>query len=624
MKSKPAKLVLALASAFVLTVSGCGGGGGGGGDSVTPLPQTPGAPMAATISGTAAAGLPLVGNVTVKDANGVSRSTPIGTNGSYSVDVTGLTAPFVFRAEGTVGGQTYVIHSAASAADANGTINITPLTDLIVANIAGQLAENYFNSGDFSSLTTSELKAEADSLKAKLLPVLLAMGVESSIDLLRTAFTPLSSALDKVLDVISVSVDPATNEATITNLVTQQQIIDSLATKAAAETSATPMLGTGMDTAADDITLIRKALSDFSAQFAAGLPSPDSLTPLMHDTTELPFRDADKNATQFRSQIATDSFLVGASFTDVVIRRIDYTRSVDTRAFVAFTVKNKAGIAINRVKNMQIAKNIDGGWRLRGDGRRLDTYSHAHMVKSADSGCVRTGLEFGFTDPNTGNNGVNGVNGTNPIQYVMVKGPGLPADGLKYGRSATGGYFTIKNVANQTGRYYVMASDCNGSTTAGLTDSVIASIPDHATYTMEAFNGNDEKTTLSDGSFVLYNDRITRRPLTLTEAQAATFPVIADQTAIALSTYSGGDLAISATGINPSGAWVYLGLNSASEATSVDGDVSSDASGGITTTLNLAPMSGVVQREIRVVTNDAYWRNMMTVLTDSTMASTSP
>src|SRR5205085_8337952 len=97
------------------------------------------------ISGVVAVGAPLVGTVTVKDALGATRTYPIGVNGSYTADVTGMTAPFVFRAEGTANGTRSIVHSVATAADANGHINITQLTDLVVSNIAGQLAQNYFD-----------------------------------------------------------------------------------------------------------------------------------------------------------------------------------------------------------------------------------------------------------------------------------------------------------------------------------------------------------------------------------------------------------------------------------------------------------------------------------------------
>ncbi len=607
MTIKPGKLALAFAGAAMLTVAGCGGGGGAGG--------TPAAPVSAHISGTAAAGLPLVGSVTVKDAKGVTKSVPLSDTGAYEVDVSDMTAPFLFRAEGTVGGRSHVIHSAATAADANGTINITPLTDLIVSNIAGQLAENYFNSGNFSTLTKAELDSETAGLKAKLLPLLTAMGVDASIDLLRTAFTPLSSALDKVLDILNVSIDPASNVATITNLVTQQQISDDLKVKAAAETATTPLSGTGMATAADDLTLIRKALSDFSAKFATGSPTPGELLPLMTSTDPTTgtynFRHGDATATQFANRMVGWGSLVGGSFTDVTIRKIDYaitSSNTSPRAFVEFTIKNKDGIGLDHQKNMQLVKGTDGTWRLRGDGRVLDTYGSAHMVKNGLNGCVSTGLEFGIQDPNTGNSG--------NVAYVVVTGPGLPAGGLKYQRSATGDQWALQNTVNQNGHvYYQMASNCKDYSTAGASDTQIAAIPDDAAYTLTAYDSSNAVAQIG-GFDIIYTERIPRRPLTLAEAVAATFPSVTTSTP--LDSYTGGNMTISATGADPARAvWMYLGLTDLASGgtTSVDDDVIPDATGSASKTLNLSPAAPpFTHREIRVESHDVYWRNMQTVL----------
>ena len=84
------------ALAASLLIAACGGGGGGD--------KPASGSGAAILSGTAAAGLALVGSVTVKDANGVTRTVSIGSNGAYTVDVSGLTAPFLLRASGTAGG----------------------------------------------------------------------------------------------------------------------------------------------------------------------------------------------------------------------------------------------------------------------------------------------------------------------------------------------------------------------------------------------------------------------------------------------------------------------------------------------------------------------------------------
>lgn len=610
------KLALAVAGAGLLTLQGCGGGGSGDAGAS--------APASVTVSGTAAAGLPLVGSVTVKDANGVTRTSAIGANGSYAVDVSGLSAPFVLRAEGTVGGRGYTIHSAASAADVNGTVNITPLTDLIVANIAGQLASNYFNGGNFAGLTRAELDAETASLKAKLLPVLLSLGVEAGIDLMRTAFTPLADALDKALDVLSVSIDPATNRATITNLVTQQAIVDDLATKAASETAATPMPATGMGTAIDDIPKIRKAVTDVAAMFATGLPSASALLPLLHDTSDAPFRDSDLNAAGFADALAADPSLVGATFTDIVISRIDYMTvsalgggaNVYPRAYVSFNVRNSQGAVIGAVKTMQVAKGLDGAWRLRGDNRRLNFYGQVHTVnyRNGSVQCINTGLEFGIVDPNSNNNGTG-------IAYVMVQGPGLPAGGLKYAPSAdAGAAWTIQNVAGMDGRTdYVMSSSCEGSTSAGLTDAAIAAIPDEALYTVTPYDGAGVRTKLGDSSVAdeervfVYNEPIRGRPLTLAQARAVAFPVIT--TSAPLETYVGGSLTISATNMLPGGGDAYLVLvDGAGLSSEVDSVLTADAAGRSSVTLELAQQGSVSKRQVRVETRDPFGRSFMTVL----------
>ena len=159
-----------------LTLTACGGGGGGGDSS--PRPAT-----TQTLSGTAAAGAPVIGRVTVKDSAGTVRNTVVAADGSYTLDVSGLAPPFALRLEGTAGGRSYVLHSAATAADVNGTINITPLTDLIVANVARQVAANYFNTGNFGALTPTELNAAENTLQQRLQAVLTEAGVVATIDL---------------------------------------------------------------------------------------------------------------------------------------------------------------------------------------------------------------------------------------------------------------------------------------------------------------------------------------------------------------------------------------------------------------------------------------------------------
>lgn len=610
MNLKLSTLSLAISSALALTLVGCGGG------SSAPVAVTPPPAVTATFSGTAAAGLPLVGTVTVKDALGASKTVPIGTNGAYTVDVAGMTAPFVFRAQGSVGGDDYVIHSGATAADVNGNINITPLTDLIIANIAGDLAANYFNGGSFTALTAAEIASETDSLKTKLLPVLTAMGVDASIDLMRTQFTPLSSALDKALDVISISTDPVTNVATITNVVTEQTIQDNIAEKAAAETAPPVMdVTTGVTpTAGDDALAVKTAAANFIGLFANGLPAAATVkAALFDDTVNMPFRDSDLNATDFSNGIATESVLVGASVNNVTIHKIDYP--VDTpnlmypRAVISFTIKDKNGLILDRVKSVQFVKGTDGVWKFRGNNRRLDFDVHSHIVKTVNgdgSVCYGTGIELWLEDINPNNNG-----GT--LNHVTLKGPGLPADGVKYVPPSLAGDAWV--ISGQNTPWYVMQSDCGNS--AGVSDATITAIPNSSKYTVTAYTSADDSmmaVAASGTSPLQYTDGIPYRPLTLAEAKLAAFPTITSPSLTDIAAYAGGEYSIQASGMNPATyGWLYVNISNGSESANIDGDIVPLADGTASSSGSLSTLTNVVYREIRLETNDSTnFRSLMT------------
>ena len=156
MSIKLSAIAFAVSGALFLTA--CGGGGGGG-SAASP------SSVSSVISGTAAAGSPIIGKVTVKDSLGAQKTVDIALDGSYRIDVAGMTGPFLFRAAGTVGGRDIALVSAATSADVGNTINITPFTDLIVANIAGVAAEQYFASNPSADkLNAAELSAATTTL----------------------------------------------------------------------------------------------------------------------------------------------------------------------------------------------------------------------------------------------------------------------------------------------------------------------------------------------------------------------------------------------------------------------------------------------------------------------------
>jgi len=106
-------------------LTGCGGGGSS-------------TPTASTLGGTAAVGYPIVGaTISVTCAAGSPLGTTTNSGGNWQVTVTNQTLPCAIQVSGGTinsAANTTSYHSIATAA---GTVNVTPLTDLVVANLAG-------------------------------------------------------------------------------------------------------------------------------------------------------------------------------------------------------------------------------------------------------------------------------------------------------------------------------------------------------------------------------------------------------------------------------------------------------------------------------------------------------
>jgi hypothetical protein len=591
-------------------LAACGGGDGdhsantpppvGGGDPSSPLPPPP--PETATISGVAAVGAPLSGSVTVKDSLGATKTVPIGANGSYSVDVTGMTGPFVFRAEGRANGNEYIVHSAAAAADVNGTINITQLTDLVVSNIAGELARAYFDDGQFSSLTKTALDAEVAILKEKLMPVLQALGVDGSVDLLRTQFTPLASQLDSALDIIRVSFDSTANVATITNIVTQQQIQDDLAVAAAGEAGPAQLNDvSGVSEGVNDVALIRDAFEEVSALFADSLPAAGVIASKLSST----FLQDDQSGEDLAAELSADPTIIGASFTEVDIKNIDYTDPSHVIATVDFSVVDKDGIR-ERDVDFTLLKGEDGKWRWHGNQRAFEIDADVQMERRfGNQQCTTTGIWFWIEDYDDSNNG-------GGIDHFVITGPGLPPGGAVYTPPSSGGSWRLQGTGSA--QFVMGRSGSSCESTPAFLESVIAGIPDNATYVFTAYSSADNTTKVNlpgaaDGA---YRMSIKKRPLTLAETVASTkFPTITSPASVeAFAAYAGGDLEIAASGIDP-GAYadIWFNANTVNGVfQQVDAFPAPDDNGNISTTLSVEPPA----------TGDRYtWRGLSVASTDA-------
>lgn len=178
-----ARLSAIVVSLAIALLSGCGGGGGGGSS----------APASSTLGGVAAVGYPIVNaTVQVKCAGGNALTDTTSSVGAWQVTISGQTLPCAVEVSGgTINGaaNTTPYHSIATSF---GTMNVTPLTDLMVANLAGTATPGTWFSGlvtaSFASITPTSVNTALTKLRA----ALSGLTPLTTINPITTVFTAIS------------------------------------------------------------------------------------------------------------------------------------------------------------------------------------------------------------------------------------------------------------------------------------------------------------------------------------------------------------------------------------------------------------------------------------------------
>lgn len=477
-KTRTLLLPVILGSALI---AGCGGGGAGG------------TTASATLSGTAASGAPITGAVTVKDSAGAEKTVQINVDGSYSIDVSGMaTGPFLLKASGTVGSKSVTLLSVATTTDVNGKINITPFTDLIVANVSGKSAEDFYNAPNYSLLVKTELDAAEDTLQKRLKPLLDKFGILATTDLLRTDFKADHSGLDGVLDMVKVTVDPVTLKATIKDI-EGNFITDDLKSKL--DDSAMLISSINFSAVAAALRDMQAQFDTLSSQFATAAPSAGD--PALSSLFDPNFMNDGQNLTAFMADLATMPKIVGVKFRNISIEEYKDANTVKIEC-EAITTDGKN----HTFKTWMKKDPASSKWLIAGDGELIETEVDAFAEKMSD-GTIKTGLRFSL----------DGANTNTLIDYVVVKGLGLPAAGIKMVRSS--GNFVIDTTSD---------SQILACATAGATGCVdTAAMLDNTVYTFELWDA-DTTTLTSTATAVL--SKVPYSSAYVTSNAAKLFPAI--------------------------------------------------------------------------------------------------
>jgi len=176
---------------FLLLAAGCGSS-----DSSSPT----------TVSGVAAAGSPITGTVSLKDASVPAKelSAPINADGSFSFSLDGLTPPYLLKASGTANHTSWTLYSLSPA---GGTANINPLSSLVVA-----LAHNSDNLDSLYSapdpLTLRDIShalgGAVRDVQTALRPTLEKFGAVA-VNFITDPYVANHQGLDLMLDLASIS-----------------------------------------------------------------------------------------------------------------------------------------------------------------------------------------------------------------------------------------------------------------------------------------------------------------------------------------------------------------------------------------------------------------------------------
>lgn len=204
MSSKGRNKLTSVVALLMLSVGLTGCSNNNENENPTPAP----APAATTLTGTVATGGPIAnGTITVKDVTGKTKQTTSDGTGAYTIDVTGLTGPFLLQISWKDTPTTTKTLYGVGSQTGTGSfvVNIHPLTDVIIRQwyeAQGQTVESAFTSSTVPAPPTAtqinSFTSEFVNLVAKWLTD---NGLDhTTFDLITTPFMANHTGFDHVLD----------------------------------------------------------------------------------------------------------------------------------------------------------------------------------------------------------------------------------------------------------------------------------------------------------------------------------------------------------------------------------------------------------------------------------------
>jgi hypothetical protein len=436
-----------------------------------------------TFGGVAAAGNAVANNpgYALDAVTGTEIPFTTDAKGNYSVNVFGYSGPFLLRVLGVSTGATPVdLYSlAAAATNAGGTtVNVTPLSDLVLGYAAGVTTTNLaaactanlpacpaLLNGILASLTTAN-SAVVAAIPAS---VWSAFGITpATFNAITTQFATTHTGVDGLLDALSI-VPPATAGATYTvSLVGATPTpLATLPTSGTAGTEggtpvASPAPTTAAVTQAANLAAVEPEIQTFfgsvSALFATSQPSAAQVTALLAPG----FLNNSENSAAFGVTFPTNNpigFIItgggvapysGAQYTGPIGTLAGPAVTYDanncvTSIWVYVSNSNVTDQLVDTVPTTNAAGTCTGGtWLFAGNGRTYASelnaaFSQVQTQLSATGATYIIGVKLSTQSNQTPDNPA----ATAPYTYAAIGGPGFTTVGLYQGGQADSGYVLL-------------------------------------------------------------------------------------------------------------------------------------------------------------------------------------
>lgn len=421
---KQSSLLLTLAA--ILTLAACGGSGGS--------TATSDNSSAIVISGTAAGGGAIFGSVKIKDSLGATKIVATDVAGHYSVDISGMTPPYLLHAYGVMAGRGINYLSAATSDNHNGVVNITPFTDIMVANLAGGHALTYFNASSPSAVnfTTAKLAAAQTALRTKFAQLFTSMGVSTSIDLLNSTFQADHSGIDAVMDVVRF--DNANDTTVVYNSLNNTILTSDSSGVATDDAQATAILSADLVAffnAKSDLVTIKSQLVTLQSRFVGTLPTESTLIAGGADATNFVM-----NGENLAGWIARFS----ASMIGMTFENIDLRFASASKVYARFLMVTSNGQVF---PTLLIFDKSSGVWKNVGNQMKAQITLHTRSTMRLTGILDKTKAASSVFSRGLSAN-VN-LFGTSAVDHAIVTGPGLAVGGVKLIRLSNMNFLQVEN-----------------------------------------------------------------------------------------------------------------------------------------------------------------------------------